>query len=221
MTGVVSRGPMQSAVIRPHESWRTTVCVASGPSLTEAQCALIAAAQAAGKCRVIVCNNTWQRLPGADALWATDGKWWRQYVKDVAGGFAGELWTCDQKAAQDIGLCYAKGASRPGLCRDPADGVHHGGNSGYAQIGLAYHFGARRIILAGYDMKRSPTGRLHWHPDHPQGWGNATNMSMFAPHYLRLYEDLVAAGCEMVNASIETAITSIPRADLAATLAAL
>lgn len=40
--------------------------------------------------------------------------------------------------------------------------LKNGGNSGYAAINLAYHLGAKRIILMGYDMKFTK-GKSHFH----------------------------------------------------------
>ena len=47
-------------------------------------------------------------------------------------------------------------------------GLRVNGNSGAGAINLAYHFGARRILLVGMDMKPGPNGEKHWHPDHPK-----------------------------------------------------
>jgi hypothetical protein len=41
--------------------------------------------------------------------------------------------------------------------------VSWNGNSGAAAISLAAHFGAKRIILVGFDMKLDTTGKQHWH----------------------------------------------------------
>lgn len=190
--------------------------MASGPSLTIEQCALIEAARVRGAVRVIVVNNTWQRLPNADCLYAADGRWLHQYAGDLARGFCGgEIWTQDKSAAQKLGLRWIQGKGLPGLSRDPGL-VHTGSTSGYQAIGLAFHFGARRIILAGYDMQHTG-GRVHWHGDHPPGWGNIAHPELWLPKFGPLAEDLKAEGVAVVNCSAATAITAFPRADLAET----
>lgn len=45
------------------------------------------------------------------------------------------------------------------------DSVRLGGNSGFQALGLALLFGAKRVILIGYDMQLTE-GRTHWHGDH-------------------------------------------------------
>lgn len=49
---------------------------------------------------------------------------------------------------------------------EKANGLHTGTNSGFQAINLAVLAGARRVLLAGYDM-HFPGGRSHWHNGHP------------------------------------------------------
>ena len=39
-------------------------------------------------------------------------------------------------------------------------------NSGASAINLAYHLGAGRVILLGFDMKPNEDGELNWHRKH-------------------------------------------------------
>lgn len=198
------------------------VCVASGPSLTTEQTALVASARAAGKCRVIVVNDNWRLLPNADELYASDAKWWKRYIDEVREGFRGECWTQDRKTAETLGVCYIEGKPLPGLSLDPGV-IHTGQNSGYAAVGRAFHRGGNPIILVGYDMQReggTKRGKAHWFGDHPAGMGNASNPAGWVPNFTRLAIDLEREGAPIVNCSIATAL-QLPRADLAETLAAL
>ena len=194
----------------------TVVCVASGPSLTDTQRQIIEAARAAGRCHVIVVNRQWEWLPNADVLYAADGRWWNRYWPAVESGFRGECWTCDHDAARKYGICWIKSKGLRGLSRDPAV-IHQGGNGGYQAIGLAYHFGATRILLAGDDMQHTG-GRAHNHEDYPAGFSNANGVKQWAPAFNALDADLIAAGVELINCTTETALT-IARGDLATELA--
>ena len=49
----------------------TAVCIASGPSLTQADVDYVR-----GKARVIVVNNGYLLAPWADVLYAADARWW-------------------------------------------------------------------------------------------------------------------------------------------------
>jgi len=91
--------------------------------------------------------------------------------------------------------------------------IHSGLNSGYQAIGLAYALGADRIILIGYDMQHTG-GARHWHGDHPDGLKNAQGVEKWVKHFESLAVDLEGEGIEVVNCTIETALTCFQRADL-------
>jgi hypothetical protein len=199
----------------------TVIAVASGPSFTEAQAEPIRAAHAAGRVRLLVVNRMWERFPDADVLYGADAKWWRKYWAEVERGFRGECWTCNQEIARQYGLCWIAIADGDvlGLSRDPSI-INSGINSGYQAINLAFHFGATRIILAGYDMQHTG-GRAHSHDDYPADWSNAGGVKEWVKNYTSLANDLRAANVDVVNCTIDTALRCFPRADLAETLAAL
>ena len=212
-----------------NRGWHTIAVVASGPSLDADQAATITAAQAAGRCRVIVVNETWQQIPAADVLYAADAAWWSLRIGDVRAGFSGELWTQQEglvrlaggkrepweDAAPRLGVNVIRSVAGAGVHPDP-DAVYRGGNSGHQAICLARLFGARRIVLAGFDMQRT-AGRSHWHGDHV-GLANG-NPASFVPHFEKLAPELAAEGIECINASRATALTCFPRATLADALA--
>lgn len=107
---------------------------------------------------------------------------------------------------------WIRSRSNPGLCTTPGE-INHGMNSGYQAIGLAYQFGAERIILIGYDMQHTG-GQRHWHGDHPDGLTNATGVQKWATRFPALAKGLQIEGVEVINASRETALTCFPRANL-------
>ncbi len=104
---------------------------------------------------MLVVNNAYQLAPWASWLYACDQNWWDEYAHDVANTFQGELWTNARRAAAELGINRIDIAAPPerfaGLSTKP--GVIHGGwNGGYQAINLALHFGAKRIVLLGYDL---------------------------------------------------------------------
>ena len=141
-------------------------------------------------------------------LYACDDKWWEKYHREVVeSGFAGELWTQDNRAAQKYGLRRIQGMHAPGLGRNM---VHWGGNSGYQAINLAYLWGAQRIVLLGYDMQKTG-GQSHWFGDHPQGLNRNSPYAEWVKRFDRLATDLRDEGVEVFNATRETALTCFPR----------
>ena len=180
---------------------------ASGPSLTPADVRTLRALVG----QLIVINTTFRLALDADHLYACDKKWWDVYHAEVAMDFGGACWTYDRQAATDYGLHHLPGDCQGrGLCRQPMR-IHTGGNSGFQAINLAYHLGATRIILLGYDMQ----GSTHWHGAHPAGLNNGH--SHYADWRARLGElakDLEAEGVEVINATRDTALTCFRRVAL-------
>lgn len=105
---------------------------------------------------------------------------------------------------------FVKPRHYKGLNTKPGE-INHGMNSGYQAINLAYHFGANRILLMGYDMQKT-NGKSHWHGDHPHGMTNAEGVKKWGPRFPQLAQDLVREGIEAINCSLETALDCFPRA---------
>lgn len=206
--------------------WRTVVCAASGPSFSEQQAAQIMAAQASGKCRVIAVNDNWRRLPTADVLYACDGTWWDVHLAAVlASAFAGELWTQDKRASPAYvaarattghrplrGLHHIAGKYEPGLATAGTN-INYGRNSGFQVVNLAYLFGARRIVLVGYDMQRTDN-KQHWFGDHPKPLSNEFPFVIAIGQFNLLAKDLEKAGVEVINSTERTALQCFKRAAL-------
>jgi len=94
---------------------------------------------------------------------------------------------------------YGSLRCKPGLCEDTG-GVHTG-NSAYGALGLAFHFGARRIALFGVDASPDPRiegglpGGLHHLPE------------LFSS----TLSQLRAAGVMVVNGSPNSRVEAFPR----------
>ncbi len=123
-----------------------------------------------------------------------DSAWWRAYRDEVRRTFAGALTTIASgvQGVEQVRFQYSL-------------------NSGACAIGLAAHWGAKRVILVGYDAQRTG-GKSHWHGDHPHGLGNAGSMGQWKGHFERVAHDL--ADVEIVNCSRETALRMFRRAAL-------
>jgi len=124
-----------------------------------------------------------------------DRAWWKTYLNDVRLKFRGER------------LSSARSINGVETVR-----FYQGGNSGAGAMSLAEHFGARRIILLGYDCGYAGDGKRHWHGDHPEGLGNAVSMPKWAAQFADMAGHL--GNCEIINASRRTALTLWPRQDL-------
>jgi len=142
---------------------------------------------------VIVVNTTFRLAPWADALYALDEKWWEVHGAEAAAEFSG-----DRMSATGVA----------GVRRVP---ITRFGNSGADAIAAAVFYGARRVVLLGYDCQKT-NGMTHWHGSHPSPLGDAGSMPKWPAKFRRLA--LVMRKAEILNCSRETALTVFPRANL-------
>ena len=104
-----------------------------------------------------------------------------------------EVLTCEPGDELDL---------RPGHVRSGITG-----NSGFQAINLAYHLGATLIVLLGYDM----TGGGHFFGYHPR---EINTHRAPADRFVSSYRCLKNAPVRILNASRDTAITTLPRIKL-------
>jgi hypothetical protein len=154
--------------------------------------------------------------PWADVLHACDGRWWNVYGAQAKAVATGEYWTCDAQTADEHGLNWMPSSEDTGLSLHP-NKINTGGNSGYQAVGLAYLWGAAKIVLLGYDSQRTG-GKGHFHGEHPEGLPNDPPLAEFARRMIQLGADLRAQGVLVFNASRETAITCFERMPIAEAL---
>jgi hypothetical protein len=185
---------------------KTAIVIASGPSLTKEQ----ADAALASPHYTIAVNGAYKIAPTADALYAGDFMFWKLHLADIKRTFKGKLVTQDSSASAHYQLTRVRGTNRDGLGKEV---IHMNGNSGVQAINLAYLWGYRRIILLGFDMKLGSKGEKHFHPDHPHP---AVQNQVF-PEWLKKVQkvatDLVAAKCEVLNATPDSAMKCFPMVD--------
>jgi uncharacterized Rossmann fold enzyme len=130
-----------------------------------------------------------------------DAAWWERHIEEVRRDFQGVSYSSNDFPAQ--GIVRVK---------QPFKAF---GNSGAGAIALAAKFGAKRIILLGYDCQHTG-GMKHWHGDHPAGLGNAGRIERWPDKFKRLAATL--EGVEVINCSRATALTVFPRGDLESAL---
>lgn len=176
---------------------RTVVCIASGPSLTEEDCEAVRASGHPS----IVTNNTFQRCPWADVLFAFDVKWWKQYRAEVDQVFHGELVT-----ASSIRI--------PGL-QSLANQMWFKafGNSGAGAVSLAVVGGASKVVMIGFDAQKTD-GKAHWHGDHVPALSNVKSIATWPTRFALLSAYALKKKVRVVNCSLVTALTCFERGEL-------
>lgn len=180
--------------------------VASGPSLRQWQVDHLVE-----RAPVIATNGSFMALRRPGIVYGCDAGFWDAYARRVKVS-GHECWTADVSAAQRHGLNHVRLKTGDGLCA-AKNTVNSGANSGYQAINLAFHFGAKKIVLVGFDMQAT-SGRWHWHDDLKGVEGRDPGINRWPRKFPALAFDLRQWGVEVVNCSIETALTCFPRADL-------
>jgi hypothetical protein len=175
-------------------NYKTVVCIASGPSLTKADCDLV---EKSGITTIAV-NSSWKLAPFAHYIYAGDYAWWEHNLQDV--DVPAQRWTSSKNAADRFGLKYHH-VTGPTLVE---------WNSGLRAIDFAELQGASKIILLGFDC--SIHAGCHWHGDHPK----TVNPTAARCHqWRRQFQQLAARSkIDIVNCSRETAIKSFRLANL-------
>lgn len=144
--------------------WRgeCVAIVASGPSTKSANVALLQ-----NRIHVIAIKKNVELCPWADVVYGCDAAWW----KSVHGlpEYKGLKFSWAEGGSQfykDIHPVEIE-KNNDALVFDQSGVVGSGGNSGFQALNLAVQFGARGILLIGFDMQdRSGAhwyGRNNWH----------------------------------------------------------
>lgn len=185
----------------------TTVVVATGHSLNFDQVSEVMGSRKPIK--VIAVNNAYLMVGLPDVVYAGDFLFWKvhhQRIKKSVGRFA-ELWTQDSAAAERFQIKRMKGTNREGLGQQV---IHNNGNSGMQAINLAYLWGARRILLLGFDMKLGPEGQRHFHGDHEAPLLQCQLFEEWMHKGKKLADGLAASGCEVINCTPGSAWRDFP-----------
>lgn len=184
---------------RPDWSRETCVILASGPSLTPEQIDAVKHSTA----KSITTNSTAFVAPWASVFYACDHLWFKTYHAKLD---IKRCWTQDRASAERYGINYIRQSARPGLGKRE---VQVNGNSGFGATNLAFLFGCRRIILAGMDMRLGPKGQRHHHPDHPAPLVQAQQFKEWVHKGAKFFSDLREEGCEVLNATPNSALTMV------------
>lgn len=188
------------------------VIIGGGPSVTQDQIDLVQGAHSKGIVHVIAINNAYQIAPWADVLYACDGVWWGWHYEDTAD-FQGLRITRSLSAKRTFpDLIWIEGEAHDQGLSKRQDSIVNGKIGGYQAINLAVNFGAKRILLVGYDMQNIG-GLSHWHGEHPNKqrpiWKHRIE------HFKNMLPDLKKRRIEVINCSPGSALDAFPMGDIA------
>jgi hypothetical protein len=176
----------------------TVFIVGGGPSLKDFNWDLLK-----GK-HVIAINKAIYVYPNADIIYWTDSRFYKWYKNDI-DALSGVKYTIQPSPNQENVKILRRG-NRHGLEINPSL-LAHGDNSGYAAINLAYHLGAKNIVLLGYDMGNE-NGKGHFHDGYPVSHtSDDIYQNRFMTGFPIIADELKQRGIKVFNASLISKLT--------------
>jgi len=137
----------------------TAYILGGGPSLNDCNLNLIKDKH------VIGVNNAYLMGQWVDICWFGDCRWW-DWHKDELRKFGGLVATCCVRLLDKglpLKICQR---GKPQGIEKRQNRIAWNSNSGGSAVNFAYHLGAKRVVLLGYDMRRV-NDQANWHNNHP------------------------------------------------------
>lgn len=195
----------------PWPDWRgaTSVCIATGPSLTEAQVERVRTSSV----RSIGINDVGLKHRWLDIWYAADFQFWKFYEPSAASSDALKVCADADMLTGGIADLYLSVSEKD---RDRAKRYEpgyalHGEHSGFQSLQLAISLGASRVILLGYDCK--PNGqKTNYFGSKCQALYRHSHYETWPLHYEKL---AIPDGVEVLNATPDSAIKAFPFVDIA------
>jgi hypothetical protein len=198
-----------SAVPRKFEG-ETIYIIGGGPSLKNFNFAELKGHRTIAINKAVFFHQT------ADVLYWTDSRFYTWYKNDI-DNFNGLKFTLKPGSQYTTDIKVLRKGIPHGLEKDPQV-LAHGYNSGYAAINLAYHLGAARIVLLGFDMHNAGKD-THFHDGYPtRAAGDHIYRDKFLPGFKELEKALRAEGVTVFNASPHSQLNEFPKITLAQAL---
>lgn len=141
----------RSVVEWPDWRGQTAVIVATGPSIHDEKFA-----EAKGLARFIAIKKSWHLVPWADVLYGSDRGWW--FTNEGAKEFKGLKVSASPAVAtryrdvRHVRLVKGVRIIEAPIGTVGCGAISGGGHSGFHAINLAVQFGARKIVIVGFDM---------------------------------------------------------------------
>lgn len=159
--------------------------------------------------RVIAVNNAYRLAPWADVMFFGDCRWY-EWHRNELGDFAGlKVTSCEAHANKPNLRVLRRRNSPEGINTNPQF-LSWNKSSGACALNLAYHLGAGKIVLLGYDMRRVDD-KCNWHDDHPIAKNPHHNpWERFLRPFPAIARDFERLHVEVVNATPGSALEVFP-----------
>lgn len=188
----------------------TVFIVGGGPSLKTQDLTPIHSS------RCIGVNFSFMLGAWIDVCWWGDARWGEENSQALHK-FGGLKVNCCTTIANVKGSFRLRRGKSYGIDMRPTH-VAWNNNSGASAINLAYHLGAKRIVLLGFDMKFGENMENNWHTLHKKMKSTLKRPWNPYPRFLHgfnnIKEDAEKIGLEILNATPNSALTLFPMVTL-------
>jgi hypothetical protein len=173
-----------------------------------------------GYCYVLAVASALWQMPWCDAVYDQDSMWLRVHEERLRSVIGPELYLCwpPSQSLKDrpniSNAIWLEGQRGDGSFAERKDRVEVGFTSGQAALNVAYHKGARRIVLFGYDYYER--GKLQHARNEEYPWHLPPGMlDQQWPQWARKFnatrKHCDRVGITVFNASPASAITAFDR----------
>lgn len=195
--------------VRADHPGSTILCLGSGPSMKDFDLDRLR-----GRGPVIAVNSMALMAPWADYVFFGDSRWWRWNGELARAACTGRIISTGQSTLMGGEVLRMSKDYQNALApkRDELAGL----DSGRQAINLAVHLGAKKIVIAGYDMGWAEGEASHGHTEfpHPDESVLKNYTDKFAPAYEPVVAELGRRGIDVCTITPSPRLPFIPLRDL-------
>jgi hypothetical protein len=183
----------------------TAFIIGGGPSLEDLNLSLVHSKN------VIGVNDAFKLGDWVDICWWGDCRWgvWNHDALQEFGGLSVSCTRCNCQHPDTLQVRRREGF---GISTCSSE-VFWNRSSGASAINLAYHLGAARIVLLGFDMTMRD-GNHNWHSNHRSHPRPSIYQERFLPPFEKIAEDAKRLKLEILNASPGSELKVFPMVKL-------
>ncbi len=188
------------------EDDKTIYIIGGGPSLKNFDWELLVDKN------VLSINRAFQKVPWAMATFWTDSRFYKWYAKELKR-FKGVKIACRWSQLYTDDVIFARSTGGNGIDDYPYH-IRAGNNSGYAALNVAFHLGAKKIYLLGYDMSSSDKQGTHWHSGYVTAHNHDIYERAMIKDFSRVNEAYRKKGINVYNANLDSAMSFVEKCSI-------
>jgi hypothetical protein len=165
---------------------------------------------------VIAVNMAYKLGDWVDVLFFGDDGFWKTKKEEILN-FNGLRVSFESEKIRDtrVKLVARNPRKKQGITFEPKGVLSWNFNSGAAAINLAIQFGAKRIILLGFDMQLDQNNNQHWHKVYTSPLSVIKeSMKKHLQGFPVIAKDIEGTGIEIINCSPNSSIQCFRKANI-------